>query len=237
MRVTLLLAALAATACGGSSSSAPPPRAAAGTLSDASGVPPAPPPTPPETPIEPPPTTPAGGAPTAKSTDAGARTQGTSPQVVVTREQPGREKTHIAPPPKTPAAPPEKKVITSSASGAATQATVTRGTQPAVRESAREHLTEMKPLPPAKTTYSGPQSGIIRWAGLVDKDGELTIDGELASTGAHAGALPGVPVVVQVLSKDMVVVQPPSAATRWKRITLRARSLQSSLILQWTVLP
>jgi hypothetical protein len=87
------------------------------------------------------------------------------------------------------------------------------------------------------TRYSGPSTGTIRWSGILDRDGTLTLDADRPSTGSMTGALPGVPVLLQLVSKEFTIVEPPSAGTNWKRLTLRSRSVQSSLILQWTVIP
>lgn len=89
----------------------------------------------------------------------------------------------------------------------------------------------------ATRKYSGPTTGTIRWTGIIDRDGVLTLDGDQPSNGTMTGALPGVPVLIQVLTRDVSIAEPPSADTGWKRVTVRSRVLLSSLILQWTVLP
>lgn len=88
----------------------------------------------------------------------------------------------------------------------------------------------------ATTRYSGPSTGTIRWSGIVEKGARIVLDDDEPSTGTMTGSLPGVPVRIQVLSKDIVVVEPPSPANGWTRIILQSRSRQSSLVLQWTIL-
>jgi hypothetical protein len=212
------VAAIAVAAgCGGAAPSTPP-RAQGGTISDAAA------------PATPPPVADAvtqTAPPTSATTTETARQSGlvehALPNAAETRDsgrtvarpdeakstESGREQRQLAAP--IPIGPPTATTDRTTAVG------VNRGT--------------------TSTGYSGPMTGTIRWSGLLNQDSTLILDGDQPSSGTQQGSLPGVPVLIQVLSKNVVVDEAPSAATGWRRVTLRSRIRQSSLILQWTVLP
>jgi hypothetical protein len=93
------------------------------------------------------------------------------------------------------------------------------------------------PPAPPKSGYTGPSTGTLRWFGTVEADGVVEINADRSAAGTMTGALPGVPVLVQLVSKDVVIIEAPAPANAWRRLRLRSRVKQSALIIQWTVLP
>jgi len=89
----------------------------------------------------------------------------------------------------------------------------------------------------AAPLYNGPVLGTIRWSGDLQENGLVTIEGDRASSGAVDGALPGVPVLVELLSKDVAVAEAPAPSNGWKRIVIRVRKKQKSIQVRWSVLP
>ncbi|HWR49953.1 MAG TPA: hypothetical protein VN428_02530, partial [Bryobacteraceae bacterium] len=88
--------------------------------------------------------------------------------------------------------------------------------------------------PPAPAV---PKSGTLIWSGQLEKDKVLTIDGASASNGTLRGALPGVPVMVEVTPSTVGVAEMPGPTNGWKRIVLRSRNNSNVVVtVKWTVL-
>lgn len=202
----------------GASQPATPPRAQAGTISDASIAPAAPAPVaavPDQSHAAAPPAPPPAAAarPEAPAASTVAREVST-PNRPVPKEEPERQV-----PPPADSLPPARIPNTPAPTTIPTPAATDAG------------------QPPATNRYSGPSTGTIRWSGILDRDGILTVETDRASTGTMTGALPGVPVLLQMLSKDFTIVERPSNENNWRRLTVQSKTAQSSLILQWTVVP
>jgi hypothetical protein len=91
--------------------------------------------------------------------------------------------------------------------------------------------------PPVKPAYSGPPSGVVLWSGRLDKNGSVTIDGNSASFGNLNGALPGVPIMIEVDQREFALAETPSPSNGWKRITIRSRSKRHSVVtIKWSIL-
>ena len=75
------------------------------------------------------------------------------------------------------------------------------------------------------------------WSGQLEREGLVEITGDRASTGTLRGALPGVPVVVEIEPKDVGVAEAPGPQNGWKRLVLRSRSRRLSVVtIKWTVI-
>ena len=82
-----------------------------------------------------------------------------------------------------------------------------------------------------------PASGVVVWSGRLQKNGLVTIDGSIATGGTLNGALPGVPIIVEVEPKDVGVVESPAPSNNWQRIVLRSRVDRNSVVtIRWRVL-
>lgn len=92
--------------------------------------------------------------------------------------------------------------------------------------------------PPPLT--SGDETGLgstINWSGQLEKDGLIRIEGNRASIGSMTGELPGVPVVIDLDSKEFAVAEAPAPSNGWKRLVIRSRHRRHSVILiKWSIL-
>ena len=88
-----------------------------------------------------------------------------------------------------------------------------------------------------RTIYNGPRFGTLRWSGVVEEGGVITIDGDRASSGTLNGALPGLPIQVELVSKHAAISEAPAPSNGWKRIAIRSSKRQTEIALKWTVLP
>jgi len=80
-------------------------------------------------------------------------------------------------------------------------------------------------IPPKR--YEGPRLGTTTWSGQIEKGGVVTIDGKL----------PGVPVMIDLDTKEFAVVEAPSPANGWNRMVIRSKNRRHTVIsIQWTVL-
>ncbi|MBK9170052.1 MAG: zinc ribbon domain-containing protein [Bryobacterales bacterium] len=94
-----------------------------------------------------------------------------------------------------------------------------------------------KPAQEAKPRYSGPSSGVVVWSGQLERGGQVTIDGSDATAGRLNGALPGVPVIVEIDTREFALAEAPSPANGWKRFTFRARNKRHTVVtVKWSVL-
>jgi TonB family protein len=88
-----------------------------------------------------------------------------------------------------------------------------------------------QPLPPR---YNGPASGTLTWSGRLQKNTPVVFDGNQASQGSLTGALPGVPVIVEIETKDVGIAEAPGPSNGWKRLSLRSKKdLNSVVVIRW----
>jgi hypothetical protein len=90
---------------------------------------------------------------------------------------------------------------------------------------------------PARPAVAG--SGLLMWTGKLEKGGLITISGDRASSGAISqGALPGVPVAIQVEPADAVgVAEAPGPGNGWKKVVLRSRVNRAVVVtIRWNTL-
>jgi hypothetical protein len=65
----------------------------------------------------------------------------------------------------------------------------------------------------------------------------MTLENGRASQGALNGALPGVPVIIEVEPKDIGVVEAPSPGNGWQKLVLRSRRNMNAVVtIRWRVL-
>lgn len=98
------------------------------------------------------------------------------------------------------------------------------------------------PRPPAVRTEPAPQrpqpsvpaAGLITWSGKLKKNEAVAIDGTGASTGTLQGALPGVPVMIEVEPKEIGVAEAPGPGNGWRRLVLRSRADRNMVVtIRW----
>jgi hypothetical protein len=94
-----------------------------------------------------------------------------------------------------------------------------------------------RPAAPVQPRYSGPNSGVIVWSGQLERGAAVQIDGDRPSTGSINGALPGVPVIVEITPSDIAVAEAPGPGNDWKRISIRSRKNRHSVVtIRWRIL-
>jgi hypothetical protein len=83
-----------------------------------------------------------------------------------------------------------------------------------------------------------PAPGEMVWRGELPKDAVLIIqDGRYASTGTVTGALPGVPVKIDLEPREgLTVVTAPTRSNNWKVLVINASQPQTEIIIRWTPL-
>jgi hypothetical protein len=75
------------------------------------------------------------------------------------------------------------------------------------------------------------------WIGHLEKNGSVTIDGHSASMGSLTGALPGVPVIIDINQREFALAETPSPSNGWSRLVIRSRSKRHSVVsIKWTVI-
>jgi hypothetical protein len=80
-------------------------------------------------------------------------------------------------------------------------------------------------------------TGMLVWTGALDKHTTVTIDGRVASSGSLEGALPGIPVMIEVEPAGVGIAEAPSPSNEWKRIVLRCRKGNFSRVtIRWHAL-
>jgi hypothetical protein len=83
------------------------------------------------------------------------------------------------------------------------------------------------PPPPVIKPYAGPKSGVINWSGRIEKEGTVTLDGKL----------PGVPVMIDIDTREFAIVEAPSPANGWNRVVIRSKNKRHTVIaVGWAVL-
>jgi hypothetical protein len=83
-----------------------------------------------------------------------------------------------------------------------------------------------------------PAPGEMIWRGNLAKDGVLIIqDGRYASAGTVTGALPGVPIKIDLEPKEgLTIVTAPARANNWKVLVINASQPQTEIIIRWSPL-
>jgi len=82
--------------------------------------------------------------------------------------------------------------------------------------------------------YSGPKQGRLVWTGDLQPGQEVDLGSKDI---AASGALPGVPVSIELHPSSVTIVTPPSAANGWRRLVVRNDGKkQVVLLVTWTVL-
>lgn len=85
--------------------------------------------------------------------------------------------------------------------------------------------------------YQGPASGVIVWSGQLEKGAAISVSGNQSSVGSVNGALPGVPVLIEVDPKDVGVAEAPGPSNGWKSFSLRSRKGRHTVVtIRWRVL-
>lgn len=94
-----------------------------------------------------------------------------------------------------------------------------------------------EPETPSEPRYSGPATGVLVWSGRLERGAAVTIEGDRPDTGTLNGALPGVPVMVEITPSDVAVAEPPGPGNGWKRISVRSRKNRHTVVtIRWRVL-
>jgi hypothetical protein len=98
------------------------------------------------------------------------------------------------------------------------------------KEASARQFFELEVKPPAP--------GEMIWRGSLPKDGVLIIqDGRYASVGTVTGALPGVPIKIDLEPKEgITVVTAPARANNWKVLVINASQPQSEIVIRWSPL-
>ncbi|MCO5353398.1 MAG: hypothetical protein M9913_21375 [Bryobacteraceae bacterium] len=142
-------------------------------------------------------------------------------------------KTQPAPPPVQPNVTPAPPVQSTPAQSAPAQPAPSRTP---VFQPERTYPPE-RPAAPVQPRYSGPNSGVIVWSGQLERGAAVQIDGDRPSTGSISGALPGVPVIVEITPSDIAVAEAPGPGNDWKRISIRSRKNRHSVVtIRWRIL-
>jgi hypothetical protein len=93
------------------------------------------------------------------------------------------------------------------------------------------HPTATPPLSPPPRAL--PRTGYIVWRGNLDKNGVIEIDGNASVPGSIDSGLPGVPVTVDLDTKNFAMVEYPSSSNGYRRMRIRSRNKVQSIILKW----
>jgi hypothetical protein len=82
-------------------------------------------------------------------------------------------------------------------------------------------------------------SGEIVWRGNLEANRVLTIqDGRYPSSGAITGALPGVPIQIEIEPQGLMVVTPPGPGNDWKLLVIHGGDQpRTELIIRWKRTP
>ena len=108
-------------------------------------------------------------------------------------------------------------------------------TAPASRAPSRA-ASEAQTAPAPQPAYEGPSAGTLIWSGQIEKDTLVTINGDRVSLGRLTGELPGVPVRIELETDAFAIVEKPSPANNWKRLSLRSlKRLRSAQVIKWSL--
>jgi hypothetical protein len=78
---------------------------------------------------------------------------------------------------------------------------------------------------------------VIVWSGQLEKGEAISVNGTRPSTGNLTGALPGVPVLIEVEPKDVGIAEAPGPSNGWKGFSLRSRKGRQTVVtIRWRVL-
>jgi serine/threonine protein kinase len=87
---------------------------------------------------------------------------------------------------------------------------------------------------PKRTQTAEPTSGTLIWTGELQKNSVLVIEDQHASIGTVAGQLPGKPLAVEVVPKEVVIRQLPDGTNGWKLIILYSGNQKfTSITINW----
>lgn len=89
------------------------------------------------------------------------------------------------------------------------------------------------PSKPAPAVSAVPSSGFIVWKGAVEKGGVIEFNGNVASPGSIQTGLPGVPVQIDLYTKNFALVEFPSASNNYRRMRIRSKNKVDSIIIKW----
>lgn len=147
-----------------------------------------------------------------------------------------------APPP--PAAPePSSAPAPAAQSSVPTQAVAPPALQPKPRVEILKPDLVANPPPPLnppgveKPIYTGPASGVIIWSGRLEKNGVLEIAGSQSQNGLLNGGLPGVPVMIDLDTREFAIAEAPSPRNNWTRLVIRSKNRRHTVVtIKWSVL-
>ena len=171
-----------------------------------------------------------------------SRAAASKPSVTVAPSQPSPQSGHSSPPPAfRPVTMPASQPLTASVSHAPE---ISRPAEPAPSAQATmvasaprapyfgdTHAAVTPPTPPP--TRAVPHTGYIVWRGNLDKNGVVEIDGNASMPGSIETGLPGVPVTIDLDTKNFAIVEYPSSSNGYRRIRIRSRNKVQSIILKW----
>jgi hypothetical protein len=112
----------------------------------------------------------------------------------------------------------------------------------AVRKPAQNPVKKSAAPPPDKTqepqVSKSPKEGRIVWTGDLDPGQEIDLTAK-QSAGSISGALPGVPVSIEVHPTSVKVVTPPGDGNQWRRLVLRNDGKKQAVVIvvNWAVIP
>lgn len=82
--------------------------------------------------------------------------------------------------------------------------------------------------------YKGPKEGRIVWTGDLEPGQEIDLGSRASSA---SGALPGVPVAIEVHPSSVQVVTPPGSGNHWRKLVIRNEGTKQVIVLvKWTVI-
>lgn len=96
---------------------------------------------------------------------------------------------------------------------------------------------EQAVVPPPKPEYNGPSEGNLIWSGQLEKGDTVTIQGGQASAGSLRGELPGLPVIVDLDTREFAIAEAPSPSNGWKKLVFRSRNKRHTVVtVKWSLL-
>jgi hypothetical protein len=103
-----------------------------------------------------------------------------------------------------------------------------------------QHTPEPTTITPKIPPPSGAvvaEGGTIVWSGRLEKGEIVTLKGPQVSQGTVHGALPGVPVMIDVDAREFAVAEAPGPSNGWSKIAIRSKSRRHTVItIQWQLL-
>jgi hypothetical protein len=86
---------------------------------------------------------------------------------------------------------------------------------------------------PAPAVQRIPRAGYIVWRGTLEKNGVIEFDGNGCTPGSIDSGLPGVPITVDLDTKNFAMVEYPSSSNGFRRMRIRSRNKVQTIILKW----